>query len=314
MNNKPTLVILAAGIGRRFGGLKQLEPLGPDGSTIMEYTIYDAQKAGFQKAVLIVREETEEEFRNTIGKRIGDAFPITYVHQKTEVGVDLPDEISKTISKIGTRSKPWGTGHAVLAAKNEVSGPFAVVNADDYYGSTAIHAIGQFLSANPSSTNNANFAMVGYPLRNTLPAQGTVSRGICKSAADGTLEHIDETHNIEKFGNDAQTKTDTGEMLPISGDTIVSMNLWGFTGEAFDILESGFAHFLATIDLINEPEFYLPTAIVQATNEDIAHVQILPKGERWCGVTNPNDTNSVKDTLAALVQQGQYPHRLWSNT
>ncbi len=311
MNNKPTLVILAAGIGRRFGGLKQLEPLGPDGSTIMEYTIYDAKKAGFQKAVLIVRDETEEEFRNTIGNRIGDAFPITYVHQKLDVGINLPDDITNTISEVGTRSKPWGTGHAVLTAKGEVSGPFAVVNADDYYGATAIHAIGQFLAANANNSDKASFAMVGYPLRNTLPAQGTVSRGICKSAVNGTLEHIDETHNIEQIGNDAQTKTDTAKLRPIPGDTIVSMNLWGFTKEAFGILETGFARFLAESDLTNEPEFYLPTAIVQAIKEGIAHVQVLPKGDRWCGVTNPNDTDSVMETLAALVQQGQYPHRLW---
>ena len=300
---KPTLVILAAGLGSRYGGLKQLEPVGPGGATIMDYSIFDALRAGFGRIVFVIRAELEEAVRAAFGRRYEAQAPVAYAHQRLDdlpVGFTLPDG----------RTKPWGTGHAVLAAAGQVDGPFAVVNADDFYGAKAFAAIGEFLRTAPDSAL-PTYAMVGYTLRDTLSDSGTVSRGLCRCTPEGWLERITEVTGVARSGRDARHPGPDGTEQTVPGDTLVSMNIWGFQAAVFDQLRSGFRAFLDVNSGNPKAEFYLPAAIQEAIRADQARVRVLPAGAQWCGVTHPQDRADASEFIHGLVARGDYPAELW---
>jgi NDP-sugar pyrophosphorylase family protein len=274
----PSLVIMAAGVGRRYGGLKQTDPLGPGGSAIPEYTAFDAARAGFGRIVLVVRPEIEEEIRTRVGERIARRLPVVYVHQP----MDLPPG----------RAKPWGTGQAVLATEPAVRGPFGVANADDLYGRAAFEDLAAFLGA-----PGHDWALVGYPLCETLASEGGVSRGVCRISPAGVLERIEEVHGIPPT---------TTERTP------VSMNLWGFRPDFFEVLRDGFRVFRASSGNSPEAEFLLPTIVQEAIGSGRGRVRVLPARSRWCGVTHLSDRPRVQRLLADAVAAGEYPEQLWT--
>jgi hypothetical protein len=299
---KPTLVILAAGIGSRYGGLKQVDKVGPGGAALLDYTIYDAMKAGINRVVMVIRRENEDEVRQHIAEGAGRKLDVKFVHQ------DLYSVPSGFVVTPG-RTKPWGTGQAVLAAAPHLEGPFIVANADDFYGRDALIALDQFLE-NPSMDGLAHWAMVGYRLGDTLPPKGKVSRALCVQDIDGYLVGLDEVLAIERQGLEAVWQDATGALHYQPLESLVSMNLWGFTRELLGHLEREFRHFL---DENPEPkdEFYLPMAVRGALSTGNARVTVLPTGSRWCGMTSPEDREITVAALRNLVQQGVYPENLW---
>lgn len=300
---QPTLVILAAGMGSRFGGPKQLEPLGPVGETFPDYAIHDALHAGFGDIVLIVRREMRESFEQGVVARWGERVPIRFVHQELEAvpdGFKLPEG----------RTKPWGTGQAVLAASDAVSGPFGVINADDFYGQEAYGELARFLTSDAGGTPPA-YACVGFPLRDTMTEAGTVNRGVMRVSSDGWLERIEEVIGIEKAGNDGHYRDGTGVDRTIPGSTPVSMNMWGFTPEVFDQLDEGFRAFLSAHGDTTRSEYLLPTMIEQLITERRARVRVLQGAGPWCGVTYPDDKPRVAGVLRRLHEQGTYAGSLW---
>ncbi len=299
---KPTLVILAAGIGRRYGGLKQLEPVGPAGETIMDYSIYDAVRAGFGQVVFVIRPEMEGAFHETIGRRYEQRIPVAYAHQRL-------DAVPAGFAVPPGRSKPWGTGQAVLSAADRVRGPFAVANADDFYGAGAFAALSAFLQE--QQTGTPVYAMVGYALRNTLSEGGAVSRAVCRHSPDGWLVDIVETVGIEPDGRGARRTDEHGHVHRFGGDETVSMNLWGFVPALLDELRRAFERFLRERGGSADAELYLPAVVQDAIKAGRARVKVLPSPDRWCGITNPRDKDGVVRFLGQLVEQGQYPPKLW---
>lgn len=293
-----TLVVLAAGIGSRYGGLKQMDPVGPSGEFIIDYSVFDALRHGFTKVVFVIRRELEDAFRATIGARIESRVRTAYAFQELDAlpaGCSCPEE----------REKPWGTGHAVLVAADLVDDAFAVVNADDFYGRESFRVLSEFLDKSGGDPRAS--AMVGFRLDRTLSDHGSVSRGVCAASGAGMLEEIDEMTHIEK--------RDDGIYCPdrrLSGDELVSMNMWGFTPTVFPLLEKGFAAFLQTAK--NEPrsEFYLPAAIQSMIRAGHVWTRVLPSSCSWLGVTNPQDRTFVVDRMLELVRAGEYPECLWS--
>ncbi len=279
-----TLVIMAAGMGSRFGGLKQLEPIGPNGEILLDLSIYDAQKSGFNKAVFIIREENEADFRKYVGKRIEKRIDVEYVYQDCSI---LPEG----------RVKPFGTGHAVLCSRNSVSTPFAAINADDYYGSNAFTELYKHLV----NAKAGEYAMVGYSLRNTVTENGTVARGICK-VENGFLKGVDE-HT--KIASDFTDTLPDGSVVQLNADDIISMNLWGFTPDYFDVLENGFANFLKTADL-QKDEFYLHYELNRLFKQNAASVKVLRCYDNWYGMTYRDDLPKVKAEIKALFDKGAY--------
>lgn len=273
------LVVMAAGMGSRFGGLKQAAPIGPNGEMIIDFSVYDAKKAGFDRAVIIIRKDIESDFRAACGKRIEKMIDVEYVFQEKST---LPKEFELP----ETRLKPWGTGHAVLCAKDAVKKPFIVINADDYYGQSVYKVMYDYLA------ENSGMCMAGYKLGNTLSENGTVSRGIC-TVEDGYLVDINEKTDVSK---------DSG--LPL--DTIVSMNMWGLDTDIFPFMENKFTEFLKKN--INEPktEFFLPSVINDRRKEQNMKVKVLPTSEQWYGVTYADDTEGVKKAIASLIDKGLY--------
>lgn len=300
---KPTLVILAAGLGRRFGGIKQLEAVGPSGETIMDYSVYDALRAGFGQVVFVIRPEMEAVFNETIGRRYRKHAPVEYAFQRLET---LPEGFTCPPN----RSKPWGTGHAILAAKDLVREPFAVINADDFYGADSFAALGKFLQQ-PDDSDKPTYAMVGFKLRETLTEAGTVSRGCCHCAVEGLLENITEIIGIERHGADARYPGESGEMQVLSGARIVSMNAWAFQPVFFTQLQECFTSFLQKNGKSDTAEFYIPMAIEHLVRTGRARVKILPTTDTWVGVTHPEDKARVVTAIGKLVDQGKYPRALW---
>lgn len=288
---KPTfdLVILAAGMGSRFGGLKQVQPVGPAGELIIEYSAYDALRAGFGRLVLVIRRDIEADFRATIGRRLESRMDVTYMFQETGAG----------------RTKPWGTGHAVLAARTAVNWPFAVINADDFYGTAGYGMLAAHLAA------SADQAVVGYPLRQTLSEFGTVSRGLCVTDAAGRLQSITELTKIEKTAGGARYTDAGGAPRMLTGDEIVSMNFWGFTPQIFPRLEKLFDDFRAKNATDPQAEFYLPTALSTLNERGEAKVALLRSSDAWFGITYREDLASAQATIRALVAAGKYPSPLW---
>jgi hypothetical protein len=300
---KPTLVILAAGMGSRYGGMKQLEPVGPGGETIMDYSIYDALRAGFGQAVFVIRADMEGAFRETIGRRYERHIPVAYAFQRLE---DLPAGYTVPPG----REKPWGTGHAVLAVAERVNEPFAVVNADDFYGANSFAALGQFLQ--DSDTGDVpTYAMVGFTLRETLSDSGTVNRGCCRCTPDGWLEEIAEIINIEPHGSDARYVGTSGNDQVLSGDTRVSMNTWGFQPVFLEHLRTRFDRFLEQHGTSPTAEFHLPTGVQELMRAGRARVRVLPTPDRWVGVTHKEDRPRVVKMIGELISRGDYPRKLW---
>ena len=298
---KTTLVIMAAGMGSRFGkGIKQLAPVGPSGEIIIDYSIHDALEAGFNKIVFIIRKDLEKEFREIIGNRIEKLTEVSYVFQELD---DLPTGFEKPAE----RTKPWGTGQAVLCCKGVVKEPFAVINADDYYGKDPFVKIHDYLvEEHETQKNTADICMAGFVLKNTLSDNGGVTRGICHLDADGKLNGIQETFHIVKTPEGAGSETDTG-IIPVDMESLVSMNMWGFQPEFLDTLEEGFVSFLNEVpegDL--KKEYLLPTKVDQLLKEGKATVTVLPTDSQWFGVTYQEDRAAVVEEIRKLVEQGVY--------
>ena len=303
-----TLVIMAAGIGSRFGkGIKQLAPVGPKGEIIMDYSIHDALEAGFNKVVFIIRKDLEDEFKKVIGDRISNITEVAYAFQEID---DLPGDFTKPAD----RTKPWGTGHAVLAAKKVLSEPFAVINADDYYGSHAFKMAYDFLTENEDTADTYRYMMVGYKLENTLTENGHVARGVCVTDEEGHLLKINERTHIEKHdGGTAYTEDDgkTWTMLP-EGST-VSMNMWGFSASILKELKDRFPKFLDENLKVNplKCEYFLPFVVDELLGEKRATVKVLKSMDKWYGVTYKEDKPVVVAAIQNLKDGGLYPQRLW---
>lgn len=303
--SKAALVIMAAGIGSRFGGgIKQLAPVGPNGEIIMDYSIYDAIEAGFDKVVFVIRRNLEKDFKDVIGKRIEEKIEVAYAFQELE---DIPQKYQVKFSK---RKKPWGTGQAVLCCKNIVDCPFVVINADDYYGKEAYVEAFQYLTGNHIADYGMPLCMVGFVLKNTLSENGGVTRGICKVNRDGYLIDIVETHNIQKNGDGALVVTEQ-EKREIDVREAVSMNMWGMYPEFFKILDSGFRQFLETTEAADiEREYLLPMIIGDLLKEKKVYVKVLQSKDQWFGVTYKEDRNAVIEAVRKLIAEGAYPEKL----
>ncbi len=300
---RPTLVMLAAGVGSRYGDLKQLEVVGPGGATIMDYSVYDALRAGFGRIVFVIRPDMEAAFRAAIGQRCERRVPVAYALQRL-------DALPLGFAAPPGRTIPWGTGHAVLAAERLVKDPFAVVNADDLYGADAFAGLSGFLRREEPE-DVPTYAMVGYALRDTLTETGAVNRGCCRCTPDGWLERITEVTHIERDGPDGRYFDESAHERTISGSELVSMNAWGFRPVFFDQLRQRFECFLRE-DVVSETaEFYLPDAIADLILAGRARVKILPTKDTWAGITHPEDKPQVIEMISELIRRGEYPRMLW---
>ncbi len=302
----PTLLIMAAGIGSRYGGLKQIDPVGPSGEIIIDYSIFDALRAGFEKVVFIIRKDIEEAFREKVGRNIEGRAQVEYVFQELSdvpEGFDVPD----------SRTKPWGTGHAVRSARGKISEPFAVINADDFYGASSYRALADYLGNAKDADGVGDYCLVGYVLRNTLSDHGHVARGVCSADADGFLTDIHERTRIEKHGKSARFSEDGGETwTDVSTDSLVSMNMWGFTPGFLGALDERFPAWLAKNISAPKAEFFVPVVVGEMIAEGAARVRVLPTDEKWFGVTYREDAPAVKAAIGELVAGGVYPQKLWS--
>lgn len=297
-----TLVVMAAGMGSRFGGIKQLEPVGPSGEIIMDYSAYAAKKAGFNKIVFIIRKDLEEDFVKIVGNRVAKQIKVEYVFQELD---DLPAGFTVPEGRV----KPWGTGHAILSIKNAVHEPFAVVNADDYYGEEGFQKIHDYLVSQAKTSGKYNISMVGFQLGNTLSENGSVTRGVCKVNDQQKLVDILETSGIHRKGDKIVSDYKGQELYD---ETPVSMNMWGFMPDFLDELEGRFVEFLSQIEG-NElkAEFLLPMIVGDLIKEGKAEVTVLSSKDKWFGVTYKEDKEYVVKSIAELVKQGVYPEQLF---
>jgi len=296
----PTLLVLAAGMGSRYGGLKQVDPVGPDNETIMDYSIFDARRAGFGKVVFVIRKEMEQTFKKTIGARYQKRVAVDYVFQelaKLTAGFQVPAE----------RVKPWGTTHAVLMASSVIQRPFTVLNSDDFYGAGSYRALAHHLESSDSA-----YAVVGYTLRETLSDFGSVARAVCQVDGNGFLQDICELKGIEREGGHAVNTDSEGRETKLTGNEIVSMNMWGFTPRVFDQLRKSFQEFLKHHGSDLKAECYLPTTLNELVHTGKAHVRVLPSADSWFGVTYREDRDYAIQKIRRLIESGAYPKRLWS--
>ena len=301
---QPTLLILAAGMGSRYGGIKQLDQFGPHGETIIDYSLFDAIRAGFGKVVFIIREELRQDFEEVFGKKLAGKIDVDYAIQALNSYV--PSELGDV-----RRTKPWGTGHAMLCAKAHTHTPFAVINADDFYGLEAFQLISDFLQTN---TDDQLHAMVGYEVKNTLSENGSVSRGVCEVAENGNLISVIERTKIYEETSSGEKKIvyEEGESLtPLAPDTPVSMNFWGFKPSVFPLVQHQFESYaIANIDS-PKAEFYIPTVMTNLIETDTGHCKVFRSRSAWFGVTYPNDKPTVQASLKQLHDEGAYPAKLW---
>ncbi len=297
-----TLVVMAAGMGSRFGGIKQLEPVGPSGEIIMDYSAYAAKKAGFNKIIFIIRKDLEEDFVKIVGNRVAEQIKVEYVFQELD---DLPEGFAVPEGRV----KPWGTGHAILSVKDSIHEPFAVVNADDYYGEEGFRKIHDFLISQTKNSDKYNISMVGFQLGNTLSENGSVTRGVCKVDSEHKLVDILETSGIHRDGDKIISDIE-GQNL--TDQTPVSMNMWGFMPDFLNELEDRFVEFLSQIEG-NEmkSEFLLPMIVGDLIKENKAEVTVLSSEDKWFGVTYKEDKEYVVKSFAELVKQGVYPAKLF---
>ena len=300
--NKPVLVIMAAGMGSRYGGMKQIDPVDEQGHIIMDFSIYDAREAGFEKVVFIIKEENLEDFRQVIGNRVAEKMEVAYVFQKLD---NLPEGFSVPEG----RKKPWGTGHAVLSCIDAIDGPFAVINADDYYGKQSFHAIYDFLVSHEDD-DKYRYGMVGYVLENTLTDNGHVARGICVTDENGYLTGINERTHIEKHdGGAAYTEDEGATWVTIPMDAVVSMNMWGFSKSLLGELKAEFSDFLRNNLPVNplKCEYFLPTVVNNLISQNRATVTVLKSEDRWYGVTYKEYKPVVMEAIRRLEEEGKYP-------
>ncbi len=307
MSKKPVLVVMAAGMGSRYGGLKQIDPVGCCGEAILDYSLFDAKEAGFETVVIIIKEAIREAFMETVGKRLENCpLEIRYAYQephKLPAGYTVPEG----------REKPWGTGHAVLCAREAIDGaPFAVINADDFYGKSAYKAIYDWLS---QAQDGAcfDYCMVGYRLDKTVTDHGSVARGVCSVDANRHLTQIDERLRIEKYDGGIHYTDDGETWVDLAPDTVVSMNMWGFTPSFLDALEAGFPQFLSTTAVANpmKGEYLLPTIVAGLLKEEKASVTVLTSADKWYGVTYAADKPLVQAAVREMTEAGKYPEGLW---
>ncbi len=294
---------MAAGVGSRFGGPKQLVPVGPDGEALTDYAVYDAWRAGIRRAVFVVRRETEGEIHEALGRKYRTRLEVAYVHQELDLlpaGVPVPSG----------RVKPWGTGHAVLAAKGVMRGPFVAINADDWYGAEGFGKLAAFLSA-PAAPPPVRWALVAHRLRNTLSGHGSVARGVCEVEPDGRLVSIGEHTGVRETAGEISGRGPGGELRRFTGAEPVSLNFWGFTPDLFDVLEADFARFLRERGGDPSAEYYLPAGVDAALSAGRAEVTVLETAERWFGVTYREDLPGVRAEIARRVAAGLYPRPLW---
>lgn len=300
---KPALLILAAGIGSRYGGLKQLDRIGPSGETLLDYSIYDALRAGFGKVIFIIKESIEAEFKEAFVEKLRDFAEIDYVFQEIWMvppGVAVPEN----------RIKPWGTGHAVLMADGRIDGPFAVINSDDFYGRAAYETLAAYYRDwSPAREND--YCMVGYHVANTLSEFGAVSRGVCQGDSRGYLVDVVERTHIERGPGGIAYKDDAGELVSLADQTIVSMNCWGFTPSFFGYLKKGFESFILANAENPKSEFYIPSMVNNLVTAKTVTVKVLDCDEKWFGMTYKEDRETVVHSIRALVAQGIYPEKLW---
>lgn len=296
---KPSLLVLAAGIGSRYGGLKQIDPVGPGGETIIDYSVYDAMRAGFGKLVFVIRRDIERPFREIVGSRFEQRLPVDYVFQELS---ELPPGFSVPPNRL----KPWGTGHAVLMGAQAVRQPFAVINGDDFYGRNSFRLLAEHLNS-----GSEDMAMMGFTLRNTLSEFGSVARGVCETSPDGYLRSVVELTRIEKDSSGIKHTDSTGTEHRLTGDEIVSLNTWGFTTAIFAHLREQFVDFLTTRGHEEKAEFFIPTAVNHLIRAGTARLKVLKTPDSWFGVTYREDRSRVIESIRELVQRGEYPERLW---
>jgi dTDP-glucose pyrophosphorylase len=296
---RPDLLVLAAGLGSRYGGLKQIDPVGPCGETLLDYSVYDALRAGFGRVVFLIRRSIEDAFREAVGRRFEGVAEIDYAFQELDM---LPPGFAVPQG----RTKPWGTAHAVLCARSQVGGAFAAVNADDFYGAESFRVLADHLRS-----GTGEYALVGFALRKTLSEFGGVARGICKVSADGYLAEVREVVGIAPDGSHAKFTGADGEVHRLSGDATASMNLWGFTDRVFGGLERIFEGFLRKSGSSADAELYLTTAMNELIHSGEARLRVLATPETWHGVTYREDRPGVVDAIRAMISEGKYPERLW---
>ena len=304
---KPVLVVMAAGMGSRYGGLKQLDPIDDNGHVILDYSVYDARRAGFETVVFVIKPEIEEDFRALVGSRIEKVMEVKYVFQRAD---DLPD--GYTVPE--GRAKPWGTAQAVLAARDVVDGPFAVINADDYYGPEGFEEIYNYLLHHPDTPGMYEYAMVGYLLKNTVTEHGSVARGVCTETASGYLHSVVERTKIIQGDRCPQYTEDDGQSWnDLCEDDIVSMNLWGFQKSYLQEAWAGFPAFLdkALAENPLKAEYFLPAVVSSLLSQHKARVKVLRSNDRWYGVTYKEDKPGVMAALQELREKGLYPEKLW---
>jgi UTP-glucose-1-phosphate uridylyltransferase len=300
---KPTLLVLAAGMGSRYGGLKQIDPMGPSGETILDYSVFDALRAGFGKVVFIIRPDFEKDFRERIAAKFAGRIEVGFAFQTI-------DQLPVGFSVPAGREKPWGTTHAILCARDAVTTPFAVINADDFYGRDSYATLGRYLAA--ISNESTAYAMVGFTLKNTLSEHGTVARGVCQSDAAGNLTDIQELTKIAKLAHGAEHHGDNGQVVALTGEEPVSMNMWGFTPAIFPQLEADFRAFLTAKGSEMKSEAYIPMSVGALIRASQATCQVLRSDSTWFGVTYREDKPIVQASIAQQVSSGAYPSSLWA--
>ena len=299
---KPTLLVMAAGMGSRYGSLKQMDPFGPSGETIIDYSVYDARRAGFGKVVFVVREAILEDFKQIILSRFASRIEVDYVLQELD---QVPDGVTVPAERV----KPWGTGHAVLVAAPKVHEPFAVINADDYYGAQSFQLMADYLTGVANDAHE--YCLLGYRLENTLSEHGHVSRGVCQIDEAGYLQQVTERTKIYRTDNGGVVYEEDGKTVPLTGQETVSMNLAGFAPSAFAYFEKYFRNFIRERGQELKSEFYLPFVMNEVIQRQIAKVKVITTPDRWFGVTYQADKAVAQQRFRELVQQGVYPERLW---
>lgn len=299
---KPTLFVLAAGMGSRYGGLKQLDGLGPNGETIMDYSIFDAIRSGFGKVVFVIRKDFEDDFRTKILRKYENHIPVEVVFQSIQ---DLPEGFTCPAE----RTKPWGTNHAVLMGKDVIKEPFAVINADDFYGRDSFEVLGKELTALTGKTNQ--YCMVGFRVGNTLSESGSVARGVCETNAEGYLTGVVERTAIERINGEIQFTDENDQTIVIGDNTPVSMNMWGFTPDYFAYSENYFKQFLQKNMDNPKSEYFIPLMVNELITKGTASVKVLDTTSKWFGVTYAADRQSVVDKISALITAGEYPEKLF---
>ncbi len=303
--SKLTLLVMAAGMGSRYGGLKQIDPMGPSGETLLDYAVYDALRTGFDRLVFIIRRDFEELFKRQIGEKFTTRVAVDYVFQELH---ELPPG---TGAEPSVRQKPWGTTHAIWSARNVLKGPFVAVNADDFYGRDAYQRVGDYLLAH-SSPSKAKFAMAGYRLDKTLSEFGSVARGVCLVDKENRLLEVDEMTKIQRIDGVIANRDPARGQTVLTGAEPVSMNFWGFTPALFPLIEERLIAFLKSNGKDPKAESYIPSVVSELVSNNQAEVAVLPTNGRWFGVTYTEDKSKVQAALKELVAQGEYPEMLWA--